>query len=106
MILDLGRLTPAAFEAWTVVFELDATFDGDWVVVGGQMVALHAASPGVRDGIRPTDDVDVLVDVRARPAATRELALWLSDHDFDHAGASPVTAERFGRGRYDPWSCA
>lgn len=88
MTLDLGRLAPAAFEAWTVVFELDETFTGDWVVVGGQMVALHAASLGVKDGVRPTDDVDVLVDVRARSAATRELAGWLSDRDFDHAGVS------------------
>lgn len=89
MILDLGRLAPAAFDAWTVVFEIDASFGDDWVVVGGQMVTLHAASLEVREGVRPTDDVDVLVDVRARPDATRELARWLADHDFTHAGASP-----------------
>ncbi len=89
MTIDLGSLAPAAFEAWTVVFEIDTSFGDDWVVVGGQMIALHAASLEIRDGVRPTDDVDVLVDVRARPAATRDLGRWLSDHDFDHAGASP-----------------
>ncbi len=30
-------------------FELDTAFTGDWVVVGGQVVALHTASLGVRD---------------------------------------------------------
>ena len=89
MIADLGHQTPAAFDAWTVVFELDKTFAGDWVVVGGQMVALHAASLDVDDGVRPTDDVDVLVDVRARPRATEELGRWLTDRRFDHAGSSP-----------------
>lgn len=89
MTVDLGRQTPAAFDAWTVVFELDTTFIGDWVVVGGQMVALHAASLGVRDGVRPTDDLDVLVDVRTRPTATQELGRWLTDRLFDHAGSSP-----------------
>ncbi len=89
MTVDLGRLTPAAFEAWQVIFELHDSFGDHWVLVGGQMVALHAASLGVPDGIRPTDDVDVLVDVRARRDVTARLGTWLVEHGFSHAGMSP-----------------
>jgi hypothetical protein len=89
VIVDLGQLTPAAFEGWQVVFELDACCGDQWVLVGGQMVALHAASLGVRDGIRPTDDVDVLVDVRARRDVTAKLGTWLIERGFSHAGMTP-----------------
>lgn len=89
MTVHLERLTPAAFDGWTVSFGIEETFGGGWVVVGGQMVALHAASLEVRLGIRPTDDVDVLVDVRARRGGTRELGDWLNGVGFAHAGMSP-----------------
>lgn len=89
MTVDLGALPPAAFEAWTVVFDLAKDSPDDWVVVGGQMVQLHAAQLDARIGIRPTDDVDVIVDIRALRGGTRRLAAWLLEHDFVHEGASP-----------------
>lgn len=90
MSIVLTDLPPAAFEAWTVVFDLAEDFAAGWVVVGGQMVQLHAAELGAREGIRPTDDVDVIVDTRSDPAGTERLAGWLVDHKFDHAGTGPT----------------
>lgn len=88
MTIDLGPLPPAAFDAWSAVFQLTEDFGEDWVVVGGQMVQLHAVELGATQ-LRPTVDVDVIVDVRARRAATEHLAVWLAGHDFELAGMSP-----------------
>jgi hypothetical protein len=38
---------------------------------------------------RPTDDVDVVVNVRTRPGSTEWLAGWLGERDFELDGISP-----------------
>jgi hypothetical protein len=74
MAIELRELHPSEFEAWTTVFALAEDFPDGWVLVGGQMVQLHAVELGARSGVRPTNDVDVIVDVRTRRGATGQLA--------------------------------
>ena len=54
---------------WPLVIEVAATLpESSWVLVGGLMVQLHARAAGVAD-VRPTHDVDALVDVMAAGSA-------------------------------------
>lgn len=57
-VVDVPQGSP-----WPLVFELaESTPPGSWVLVGGLMVHLHALRAGV-EAIRPTSDVDVLLDI-------------------------------------------
>jgi hypothetical protein len=48
---------------WPLVFELASTLPkGSWVLVGGLMVHIHALRAGVV-AMRPTSDVDLLLDI-------------------------------------------
>lgn len=78
----LDRLGPAAEDAWHVLFDLAETDSENWVLIGGQMVYLLAIENEVEPA-RSTDDVDVAVDVRAKPAATEWLASWLIGKGFE-----------------------
>lgn len=49
------------------LIELAPTFGDNWLLVGGQMVFLHEVERRATD-VRPTDDVDVVVNLRAEPA--------------------------------------
>jgi hypothetical protein len=76
VIIELEGLAPAAEEGWATLFDLnEADSSSSCLLVGGQMMHLlsveHAAPV-----VRPTDDVDVVVDVRTRPQGTRWLADW------------------------------
>ena len=66
MIIDLEGLAPAAEQGWATLFDLNEVDSTSCFLVGGQMMHLlsveHAAPV-----VRPTDDVDVVVDVRTRP---------------------------------------
>jgi hypothetical protein len=68
-------LTAPGRETWLAIGELVRLIGNDeWVVVGGQMVAIHAARFGVTSP-RPTTDGDLVVDVRAHGrAAMRRVA--------------------------------
>jgi hypothetical protein len=52
------------------------------------MVWLLAAEDGA-DPPRATDDVDLVVDIRAEPAGIRDLFHRLEDNSFDLEGISP-----------------
>lgn len=57
-------LTPPGRETWLAIGELVRLIGNDeWIVVGGQMVAIHASRFGVTPA-RPTTDGDLVVDVR------------------------------------------
>jgi hypothetical protein len=97
VIVELDGLAPAAEEGWDTLFDLNEVDAPSWLLVGGQMMHLlsveHAAAI-----VRPTDDVDVVVDVRTRPNGTRWLSAWLQDRGFTFEGASPdQIGHRFAR---------
>lgn len=88
MIIELEGLAPAAEEGWATLFDLNEVDSTSCLLVGGQMMQLlsveHAAPV-----VRPTDDVDVVVDVRTRPQGTRWLAGWLQERGFTLEGSNP-----------------
>jgi hypothetical protein len=53
----------------------------NWLLVGGQMVFLHEVERRSTD-IRPTDDVDVVVNLRAEPAGLARVHEALLGADF------------------------
>ena len=50
--LDLPRLGPHHDDLWTTLCDLGDAHHADWVIIGGQMVMLHAlqARPRTRAG--------------------------------------------------------
>jgi len=88
-VTRLDHLTVAAEEGWQTLFDLAEVDDENWLLIGGQMMHLLAAEHGVSERVRPTDDVDIVMDVRAKPRGTEWLAGWLQDRGFELEGASP-----------------
>jgi hypothetical protein len=96
-VIELVGLTPAAEQGWQVLFELAQANPSDWLLVGGQMIFLLAAEH-TAELPRPTDDVDVVVNVRARPRGTEWLSNWLLERQFEAEGVSAEgIAHRFVR---------
>lgn len=86
----LDLLTPAAEDGWHLLFDLAATFGTDtWMVIGGQMMQLVASHHGAADRVRPTDDVDIVVDVRVHRDGLRVVSDWLLGQQLEFSGASP-----------------
>jgi hypothetical protein len=52
-----------ARELWKAVGDLVDRLPGEWVLIGGLMVQLHALEHGITD-VRPTRDIDVLGQAR------------------------------------------
>lgn len=96
--VDFSQLHPAAKATWTAIARLvTATDTRTWVVVGGQMVAIHATVWGV-EVPRATDDGDIVVDVRTfTRSALREVADALVADGFD-SEQSPERIVRFMKG--------
>jgi hypothetical protein len=82
-------MTPRQESAWRGLLEVSALLPAHtWCVVGGQMVFLYCLERGVSPG-RPTDDGDVVLDVRARPNILHEFTSALLTVGFSSAGVSP-----------------
>ncbi len=97
-VAEIGQLTAQGRATWEAIAQLAERVPIDeWVVVGGQMVAIHAALAGV-DPPRVTDDGDVVVDVRgAGRRAMGAVARTLVDIGFTVL-SSPDDVTRFVRG--------
>lgn len=79
------RLPPLAGrqqESWRAFIELAAPLGDHCLVVGGQMVFLLEVERGSLD-TRPTDDVDVVIDLRVEPAGLARVHQTLTDAGFD-----------------------
>lgn len=98
----LPPLAAPVDELWHVVLDLSEQLTVPWTLVGGQMVLLHALQHGV---VPPnvSQDADVIADVRARPAALRQIVATLDTLGFTLEGASPDgIAHRYLRGNERP----
>ena len=96
-VANIGPLAPAGRTTWESIAELADDVSGDrWAIVGGQMVAIHAAIEGVEPP-RVTDDGDVVVDVRGfGRGAMLEVAATLTSIGFT-SRESPEGVTRFIR---------
>ena len=75
-------------ELWAALIELSELRPGEWTLVGGQMVFLHAMERGV-DPPRVSTDLDVLVNARVVTGGVREFVAAIETVGFELAGASP-----------------
>lgn len=83
--IPLVRLPPLAGrqrESWDALAELAPMLGQHCLLVGGQMVFLHEVEHGA-DDTRPTDDIDVVVDLRVEPTALTRVHCVLVDAGFE-----------------------
>jgi hypothetical protein len=83
---------------WALTREVASLFASlPWILIGGQMVAIHEAEHGLRP-LRSTVDVDALVDVRTMSTVTLAAARLLQSASFDVQHDADGLAYRFVRG--------
>lgn len=87
-LVRLPPLPPPVDELWHVLLDLGDSLEVPWTLVGGQMVILHALEHGVAP-VRPTQDGDVVADVRTDRSALRLVVETLVATGFDLAGITP-----------------
>lgn len=67
-LIRLPALAGRQAESWQALVEVGPKLGRHWLLVGGQMVFLHEVERGSTNA-RPTDDIDVVVDLRVEPSA-------------------------------------
>jgi hypothetical protein len=87
-VVQLPALTGRQQESWLALVELAPALGKHCLLVGGQMVFLHQVEREAAD-VRPTDDVDVVVNLRVNPSGLRVLHRVLTNADFDQAAPGP-----------------
>lgn len=83
--LVLPAMTPKQEASWRGIVAVAKIVRGGWCLVGGQMVQLWCWERG-SDPVRPTDDGDAVLDIRARPTIMREFTQALVDCGFEPDG--------------------
>lgn len=97
-VVSLPPLAGGQADSWTALVELAPTFGNNWLLVGGQMVFLHEVERQAAE-VRPTDDVDVVVNLRAEPAGLARIHDALVAAEFSQDAPSPDgAAHRYRRG--------
>jgi hypothetical protein len=88
MTVVLIGLTERQPQSWLGLLDVAADFPDGWCLVGGQMVYLYCQERGFSPS-RPTNDGDVVLDVRAKPNVLRDFTQALAFVGFTSAGVSP-----------------
>ncbi|PQM44779.1 hypothetical protein [Mycobacterium talmoniae] len=83
---------------WATLLDFEETDPPPWVLVGGQMTALHLTEHAITVH-RPTDDGDVVVGVWTRRDALRSTTSYLTDNGFTESPTSDGYGYRFIRDR-------
>jgi hypothetical protein len=81
---------------WCDLLDLQESYGGKWTIIGAHMVALYAWESGLAS--RPSDDVDVLVNVRLAARATEEVSRFLRDRGYEPEISRNGLAHLFRRG--------
>jgi hypothetical protein len=100
-MVPLPAMSPAQEQGWRVLLDLGTVLPDGWCLIGGQMVWLFAAEHGV-DPPRATDDVDVVIDLRSRPARPCPSATGV----VVRSGAQVVGGIGYGSGTPPSSSCS
>jgi hypothetical protein len=85
MTVTLTGLSEPQRQSWLGLLEVAADFADGWCLVGGQMVHLLCVERAFTP-VRPTDDGDVVLDVRAHPHVLRDFTQALVEAGFASAG--------------------
>lgn len=82
---------------WLSLIELGGVRRGEWTLIGGQMVLLHAIEHGIQPP-RVSTDLDALVNARVAADSVRRFVSELESRGFELTGASPEgLAHRYDR---------
>lgn len=82
MAVELPTEPPDIAALWSTLLDLAEARPAPWVLIGAQMVALHAWR-AASEMQRMSRDGDVLVDVRRAPTGTRVIAEYLVERGFE-----------------------
>jgi hypothetical protein len=85
MTVPLTGLSEPQRQSWLGLLEVAAELADGWCLVGGQMVHLLCVERAFTP-VRPTDDGDVVLDVRAHPHMLRDFTQALVQAGFASAG--------------------
>lgn len=83
----LPRMPPEQTSSWLGILDLYEQLSEGWTLIGGQLVHLHCAERGTFP-VRPTNDADTVIDVRADPDILHTFTRTLEDLGFTSAGIS------------------
>src|SRR6185437_13205708 len=98
-VVEIPELGDDAHQMWVELFHLAVNSPAPWVLIGAQMVAVHGWARG-REQIRPSQDADLLVNVRTVTSGTELLGRALIERGYKFDGASPEgVGHRFHSGR-------
>lgn len=97
-LVQLPALAGGQAESWAVLAELAPKLGEDWLLIGGQMVFLHEFERGASD-VRPTNDADVVVDLRGEPRGLQRVHELLVEHGLlQDPPSREGVAHRYRRG--------
>ncbi len=97
-VVRLPPLTGGQAESWRALIEIAPALGRHWLLIGGQMVFLHEVERESTD-VRPTHDIDLVVDLRIDPAALGHTHTVLARAGFSQDLPSPEgVAHRYRRG--------
>jgi len=74
-MIEIPELGDARHDLWRDLVDLAVEHPGGWTIIGAHMVALFGWEAGI--ATRPSNDVDVLVDVRLVADGTERVARFL-----------------------------
>lgn len=83
----MPSMPPQQTAPWLGLLDLHERLALGWTLIGGQLVHLHCAERG-QFPVRPTNDADMVIDVRADPAMLTTFTGVLTDLGFTSAGTS------------------
>lgn len=87
-MIELPTMPPEQTASWLGVLDLYDHLSDGWTLIGGQLVHVHCAERGASP-VRPTNDADAVIDVRADPTILHTFTRTLTDVGFESAGVSP-----------------
>lgn len=97
-MIELPAMPPAQASSWIGLLDLYDRLPDGWTLVGGQLVHLHCAERG-QFPVRPTNDADTVIDVRADPRMLARFTTVLTELGFEPAGISAEGLQhRWARG--------
>lgn len=96
MAIEIPELGDDRHRLWCDLIDMAEAFPGTWTIIGAHMVALHAWEAGITS--RPSDDVDVLVNVRLAVNGTQEVSRFLLERDYQPEVSRNQLAHLFLRG--------
>jgi hypothetical protein len=86
-MIVLPAMPPEQTASWLGLLDLHERLPQGWTLIGGQLVHLHCAERG-QFPVRPTNDADTVIDVRAAPTMLATFTKTLVDLGFQSAGIS------------------